>query len=188
MKRLCAVALLAAMLVVSIAINASAATLSRELLSQGQLPSWTHYSVVDSYLARCPESSFQVSASRSEARVFFVQQDTETLLAEKLVTSADSTKVYAAAIAKVADCPAATTIDGNATFQRIKALNLGRFTTPVRAFSLYAVVGGADVTGCVAYAREGSVVVEIGELSKGSINVKAFKADVAMALERVRAA
>lgn len=188
MKRLCVAVSLAAALVVSGPISVSATTLSRELLSQRQMPSWSQYNVDAADVARCPESSFQISNSRTEVRVFFAQKNTETLFVEKLATSSSPTDAYAAALAKVADCPAATTIDGNATFQRIRALNLGRFTTPVRAFSLYAVVGGAVVTGCVAYAREGSVVVELGELSKGSINVKAFKTDLALALERVRVA
>ncbi len=188
MKKLCVVTSLVMVLVVSGAISASASTLTSKLLSQKQLPSWSTYSVDARDVARCPESSFQASASPSQARVFFAQKSTDTLIAEKLVTSIHPTEVYAAAIAKVADCPAATTIDGSATFQRIKALNLGRFATPVRAFSLYAVVGGAEVTGCVAYAREASVVIEIGEISKTSISLKVFKADLTMALDRVRTA
>jgi hypothetical protein len=185
-KRFFISAPLVLVLVLSGAIGASASTLSKELLTQKQLPSWSPYGVAASRLARCPESSFQVSASNGEARVFLAQRSSETLFAEKLVTSSDPAKAYATAVAKTAKCPAPTIINGNATFQRIKALNLGSFSVTVRAFSLYAVVGGAAITGCVAYARKGNVVLEIGELSMGSINVRAFKSDVALALAKIR--
>lgn len=168
-------------------ISASASTLSSQLLSQKQLPSWSNYGVAASRLARCPESSFQVTNSSTQARVFLAQKKSETLFAEKLVTSSDPAKTYATALAKTAECPAATIINGNATFQRIKLLNLGRFSETVRAFSLYAVVGGAAVTGCVAYARKGNVVLEVAELSMGSINERAFRSEVALALGNIRA-
>jgi len=168
-------------------VSASATTLSGQLLSQRQLPAWSKYYVAAAELARCPESSFQVVKSPSETRVFFAQKKTETLFAEKLVTSSNPKRTYAVAVAKSAKCPAATTINGNATFQRIKPLKLGTFSVSVRAFSLYAVVGGAAVTGCVAYARKGDVVLEIGELPMGSIDVRAFKSDVALALAKIKA-
>jgi hypothetical protein len=108
-------------------------------------------------------------------------------LVEKLVTSSDPAVAFATAVAKTAKCPAATTINGIATVQRIKPLNLGRFSVTVRAFSLFAVVGVATVTGYVAFARKGNVVLEMGELSLGSVNQRAFKSDVALALANVRA-
>jgi hypothetical protein len=187
MKRLIVTAPLVVLLTFSGAITASASTLSNELLSHKQLPTWSPYGVAASRLARCPESSFQVTRSSTEARVFLAQRKSETLFAEKLVTSSNPQAAYATAIAKTAKCPAATTINGNATFQQIKPLNLGRFSVTVRAFSLYAVVGGAAVTGCVAYARKGSVVLEIAELSMGSINERAFKSEVTLALAKIRA-
>jgi hypothetical protein len=187
MRRLFLTAPLVIALVLSGAVSASAATLSRELLSQKQLPSWSPYSVAASRLLRCPESSFQVADTNTEAREFLAQKKTETLFAEKLVTSSNPQKTYASALAKTAACPAATTINGNATFQRIKPLNLGHFSVTVRAFSLYAVVGGAAITGCVVYARKGSIVLEVAELSMGLINVRAFKSDVALALANIRA-
>jgi hypothetical protein len=49
------------------------------------------------------------------------------------------------------------------------------------------VVGGAAVTGCVAYARKGNVVLEVAELSMGSINERAFRSEVALALGNIRA-
>lgn len=169
------------------AVGASASALSRQLLSQKQLPTWTLYDVAASRLSRCPASSFQVTASSNEARVFLDQKRTESLLVEKLVTSSDPAVAFATAVAKTAKCPAATTINGIATVQRIKPLNLGRFSVTVRAFSLFAVVGVATVTGYVAFARKGNVVLEMGELSLGSVNQRAFKSDVALALANVRA-
>ena len=187
MKRFFLTAPLVIALVFSGAISASATTLSAQLLSQKQLSSWSRYGVVAADVARCPESSFRVVTSPTQAGVFFVQAKTETLFAEKLVTSSNPKQIYAADVAKSAACPAATTINGSATTQRIKALNLGRFSVPVRAFSLYAVVGGTAVSGCVLYARKGNVVLEIGELSMGSISERAFKADVVLALGKIRA-
>jgi hypothetical protein len=187
MKRLMVTTSLVVAMIFSGAVSASATMLSAQLVSQRQLPSWSRYDVVPSDVALCPESSFQVGTSHTEARVFFAQEKTETLFAEKIVTSSNPTKTYANAVAKTADCPSATTIDGNATFQRIKTLNLGRFSVPVRAFSLSAVAGGAVVTGCVLFARKGNVVLDIGEISKGSINARAFKAEVVRALANIRA-
>ncbi len=187
MRRLFLTVPLVMVLLLSGTMSAGATTLSKQLLSQKQLPTWSRYGVSASRLARCPESSFQLGAPGTEAREFLVQKRTETLIAEKLITSSDPANTYAIAVAKTAKCPAATTINGNATFQRIKPLNLGSFSVAVRAFSLYAVVGGAVLTGCVAYARKGTVVLEIGELSMGSISVRAFKTDVALALANIRA-
>ncbi len=187
MRRLFLTAPLAIALLLSGTMSAGATTLSRQLLSQKQLPSWSTYAVSGTRLARCPESSFRVGASGAEARVFLVQEKSETLFAEKLISSSDPAKTYATALAKTAKCPAATEINGNATFQRIRPLDLGSFSVAVRAFSLYAVVGGAVLTGCVAYARKGSVVLEIGELTMGSISERAFKTEVALALANIRA-
>jgi hypothetical protein len=186
MKRLIVTTPLVIILVLSGAIGASGSTLSKELLSHKQLPTWSIYGVAASRLARCPESSFQLTKSGTEVREFFAQTKTETLFAEKLVTSSDPEEAYATAVSKTARCPAATTINGNATFQRIKPLNLGGFGVTVRAFSLYAVVGGAAVTGCVAYARKGHTVLEVAELSMGSISERAFKSELALALANVR--
>jgi len=177
---------LAVALLLSGAVGASALTLSKQLLSPKQLPSWSRYYVGAAQLTGCPESSFQPTKSPHVVREFLVQMSSMTLLAEKLVVSSDPAENFESTTATVAKCRAAATIDGSVTFQRIKALNLGTFAVPVRAFSLYAVVGGAALTGCVVYASKGDVLLEIGELSMGSINPRAFRADVNLALERIR--
>jgi hypothetical protein len=187
MRRLFLTVPLVIAVVLAGAVSASASTLSKQLLSPKQLPSWSTYPVAATRLARCPESSFQMGSANTEARVFLAQKKTETIFAEKLITSLNPQKTYASALAKTAVCPAATTINGVATTQRIKPLNLGRFVVSVRAFSVHAVVDGEAISGCVAYAIKGSVVLEVAELSLGSINERSFKSDVALALANVRA-
>ncbi len=181
------VAPLAVALLLSGAIDASASTLSKELLSPQQLPSWSHFSVSAAELTGCPGSSFQSTTSSDAVRVFLVERHSQTLFAERLVTSSDPAATFASAVATVATCHGATRINDNATAERIKALPLGSFPVPVRAFSLYAVVAGMNVTGYLAYASKRGVLLEVGEISIGSISARAFRADVNLALAQIRA-
>lgn len=188
MKRLFLSAPLAVALLLSGVVGASASTLSRQLLSPEQLSSsWSRYSVEEALLTGCPESSFAATNPRSTARIFMVQASSMTVLAEKLDSSSEPAQAFARAVATTTRCRTATSIDGTATFPRIRTLSLGNFGVPIRAFSLHAVVGGTAVTGCVAYGLKGDVVLTIGELSMGSINERSFKSDVAHALAKIPA-
>ncbi|MGA7835768.1 MAG: hypothetical protein WCA31_11235 [Acidimicrobiales bacterium] len=183
MKRLF-VAPLAVAVLCSGAIGASASTLSKQLVSPTELPSWSRYFVSAALLAGCPESSFE--AARGATREFLVKRFSKTLLAEKLVESSNPTKAYASAVAIVANCHVATTKKGTVTSERIKSLTLGNFSVPLRAFSLSAVVDRVAVTGYVVYASKGDVLLELGEISTGSINARGFTADVRLALAKIR--
>ena len=179
-------ALFAVVALALIPVGASAATPpSKDVLARSQLGAqWSRYRISATDTARCPEAAFR-SASNS-VRAVFAQRTSETLLVEKLTFAKSPSSALASALASATSCHAtATVIDGYTTFPTIKPVKLGHFAVAVRAFSLSAAVGGAEVTGAMAFALKGRVVIALGEISTGPLNAGQFRADLAKALSKI---
>jgi hypothetical protein len=185
MKRFAAV--MAFLVVILSGVSASAApSLQHELLPAKEVPGWSKYYIAAAETASCPESTFAKPTTRSAIREVFVNRSSETLLLEKLATSKSPKATYNAVLAKMTKChKTATTVDGQVTFQKIRVVNLGHFDIPVRGFTVSFVLGGAHVTGAVAYATKGPIVLAFAEISLTTLNAHAFKKLLAKALSRI---
>jgi hypothetical protein len=186
MKRL----LIVVALVMTLAPCASASATSRlssELLVAKNLPAqWSRYYIENKDTASCPESNFRKPTSHSSVRVIYVDRSSGTLMLEKLRISANPAEFYSTLITRTLKCPkTGTDFDGYVTFQQIHSIDLGGIPVPHRAFTLSAVVGGANITGCVVYALKGNAVVAFAELSILSLSERQFKTTLVEALKKV---
>jgi hypothetical protein len=173
--------------ILSSASAVGAASLHRELISPREVPHWSRYYIGAAQTKSCPESTFAKPTSRSAIREVFVQKSSETLLLERLSTSVDPAKAFEVLLAHLTKCPkTASTIDGHATFQHIQRAQLGKYSVPVKGYTLSAVVGNATVSGVIAYARKGHVVFALAELSLSPLNGHAFSALLSKALARIK--
>ncbi|HTT59065.1 MAG TPA: hypothetical protein VMF33_03370 [Acidimicrobiales bacterium] len=185
MKRIAA---LTAVLVVMLSCaGASAATpLRHQLLTSRDVRGWTTYDVAAADTRSCPESTFSQPTNKSAVREVFADRSSETLLLEKLVTSPTPTLTYDAVLDHVTKCTkVAATFDGQVTFQRRQSVNLGHFAVPVRAYTVAFVLGGATVTGVIAYAKKGPVVLALAEITMTELSARQFKSTLREALARI---
>ena len=168
-------------------LSASAApTLRHQLLPAKEVPGWSKYYIASAETKSCPESTFAKPTTPSAVREVFVNRSLETLLLERIATSKSPRATYDGVLAKMTKCPkTASTVDGQVTFQRTRAVNLGRYAVPVRAFTVSFVLGGAHVTGVVAYATKGAIVLAVAEISLTTLNAHAFKKVLAEAIARI---
>jgi hypothetical protein len=189
MKRLLSVIALFAALAPSVSAAAAPRPLTSELLSSKNLNSqWSRYYIERQDTSSCPEYNFSKPSSPASARTMFVNESTGTLLLEKLGESSNPVQLYNTLVTRTLKCPkTGSKLDGQVTFQQIHPMVLTGVAEPHRAFTLHAVVGGATVTGCVVYARKGSIVVAFAELSVFSLSQRQFKAAFATALKKTAA-
>jgi hypothetical protein len=181
MKRFAAVTALFVALLTSVSASAAAPSLRHELLSSKEVPGWSKY-----YIAASDTTSFAKPTTRSAVREVFANRSSGTLLLERLATSKVPQTAYNEILAKMTKCPkTASTVDGQVTFQRTRSVNLGHYAVPVRGFTVSFVLGGAHVTGVVAYATKGSDVLAFSEISLTTINTHAFKKLLAEAITRM---
>jgi hypothetical protein len=185
MKRLAAVTALLVVLLSSVSASA-APSLRHELLLPKELPGWSRYYVAPAETAGCPESTFAKSTTPSALREVFVNRSSQTLLLEKITTSKNPKDTYDVVLAKMTKCPkSASTVDGQVTFQRTRPVNLGHYAVAVRGFMVSFVLGGAKVTGAVAYAIKGPIVLAFAEITLTTLNAASFKKLLAQALSRI---
>jgi hypothetical protein len=186
MKRFAAVTALFVALLTSVSASAAAPSLRHELLSSKEVPGWSKYYIAASDTTSCPESTFAKPTTRSAVREVFANRSSGTLLLERLATSKVPQTAYNEILAKMTKCPkTASTVDGQVTFQRTRSVNLGHYAVPVRGFTVSFVLGGAHVTGVVAYATKGSDVLAFSEISLTTINTHAYKKLLAEAITRM---
>jgi hypothetical protein len=186
MKRLLIV--IALLAVLSPSTSASGATgLKSELLTSKDLtPQWSRYYIENQDTVSCPESNFRKPSSHTSARIIFVNRTSGTLLLEKLRATANPAQLYDTVVSRTLKCPkTGTKLDGYVTFQQIHSVDLSGISVPHRAFTLSAVVGGANVSGCVVYALQGNIVVAFAELSLLSLSKRQFETTLHKALARV---
>jgi hypothetical protein len=185
MRRFAAVMALIVVLLSS-ATASAAPSLHHQLLSAKSVPGWSKYYIAPAETASCPESTFAKPKTPSAIREVFVNRSSETLLLERLATSKDPVATYDVVLAKMTKCPrTGSTIDGQVTFQRKRAVNLGHFAVPVRGFTVSFVLGGADVSGVVAYAMKGPTVLAFAEITLTQINTREFKKLLTEALSKI---
>jgi hypothetical protein len=186
MKRLLIVTALLFALAPSVSASASTSVKSELLTSKSLTAAWSKYYIENQDTVSCPESNFRTPTSRTSVRTIFADRSSETLLLEKLTASASPAKVYDTLVTQTLKCPkTGAKLDGQVTFQQIHSYDLTGISFPHRAFTLHAVVGGADVTGCVVYAFKGKVVVAFAELSLLSLSEPQFKATFVKALKKI---
>jgi hypothetical protein len=185
MKRFAAaVALLAVLL--SSASASAAPSLQHQLLSAKEVPGWSKYVVAAAETVSCPESTFATPTTPSAIREVFANRSLETLLLERIATSKNPKTTYNSVLAKMTKCPkTGSTVDGQVTFQRTRSVNLGHFAVPVRGFTVSFVLGGAHVTGAVAYAIKGPIVLAFAEMSLTTLNTHTFKKLLTEALSKI---
>lgn len=185
MKRIAA---LTAVLVVMLScVEASAASsLHHQLLTPQEVPGWAKYYIAPAETRSCPESTFAKPTNASAIREVFANRSSETLLLEKIQTSATPTLTYNAVLDHMTKCTKiAATFDGQVTFQRKQSVNLGRYSVPVKGYTIAFVLGGANVTGVIAYAKKGRVVLALAEITKTELNARQFKSTLREALARI---
>jgi hypothetical protein len=184
MKRFAAA--LALLVVLLSSGSASAApSLHRQLLPPKDVPGWSTYDIAPAETASCPESTFAKPTTRSAIREVFVNRSSETLFLERIATSTTPKSTYNVVLEKIMKCPkAGSTVDGQVTFPRIRSINLGHFAVPVRGFTISFVLGGANVSGVVAYAVKGPIVLAVSEITLTTLNAQAFKRLLAEAISK----
>jgi len=64
-------------------------------------------------------------------------------------------------------------------------VNLGRYSVPVKGYTIAFVLGGANVTGVIAYAKKGRVVLALAEITLTELSARQFKATLRVALSRI---
>jgi hypothetical protein len=182
------IAAITAVLVVMLScVSASAATpLRGQLLTSRNVPGWAKYYIAAADTRSCPESTFAKPTTGSAIREVFANRSSETLLLEKLETSPTPTLTYNTVVDHMTKCTKiAATFDGQVTFQRKQSVNLGRFVVPVKAYTIAFVLGGANVTGVIAYAKKGRVVLALAEITKTELSARQFKSALREALARI---
>jgi hypothetical protein len=185
MKRIAACT--AVLVVMLSCVGAAAATpLRHQLLIPRDVPGWSKYYIAAADTRSCPESTFAKPTTASAVREVFANRSSETLLLEKLETSTTPTLTYNAVLDHMTKCTKiAATFDGQVTFQRKESVNLGRFAVPVKAYTIAFVLGGANVTGVIAYAKKGHVVVALAEITETELSARQFKSTLREALARI---
>jgi hypothetical protein len=185
MKR--TVASVALLLVLLSSVTASASpSLRHQLLSPKQVPGWSKYYIAPAETASCPESTFAKPTTSSAIREVFANRSSETLLLERIATSKNPKATYNLVLAKMTKCPkTGSTVDGQVTFPRTRSVNLGHYVVPVRGFTVSFVLGGSHVTGAVAYAIKGPIVLAFAEISLTTLNTRTFKKQLAEALAKI---
>jgi hypothetical protein len=178
---------IALLLVLLSSVTASAApSLAHQLLSPKAVPGWSSYYIAAAETASCPESTFAKPTTPSAIREVLANRSSETLLLERIATSKNPKTTYNSVLAKLTKCPkTGSTIDGQVTFPRTRSVNLGHYAVPVRGFTLSFVLGGAHVTGAVAYAMKGPIVLTFAEISLTTLNTHTFKKLLAEALSKI---
>jgi opacity protein-like surface antigen len=185
MKRIAAATALLVVLLSSVSASA-APSLQHQLLSPKEVAGWSTYYVAEAETASCPESTFAKPKTRSASREVFVNRSSETLLLEAIATSKTPKGTYNLVLQKMTKCPkTGSTVDGQVTFQRVRAVNLGHFAVPVRGFTVSFVLGGANVSGVVAYAEKGPIVLAFSEITLTALNAHAFKKLLANAISKI---
>jgi hypothetical protein len=184
-KRIAAATALVVVLLSS--ANAGAApSLTHQLLSAHQVSGWSKYYIAANETASCPESTFAKPTTRSAVREVFANRSSETLLLERIATSADPQSTYNSVLAKMTKCPkTGSTVDGQVTFPQRRSVNLGHYSVPVRGFTISFVLGGSHVIGAVAYAKKGSIVLAFAELSLTTLNTRSFEKLLAEAISKI---
>jgi hypothetical protein len=184
-KRIVAVTALVVVLLSSASAGA-APSLRRQLLSAHQVPGWSKYYIAPAETASCPESIFAKPTTNSAVREVFANRSSETLLLERIATSSNPENAYNSVLAKMTKCPkTASTVDGQVTFQQKRSVNLGHYSVSVRGFTVSFVLGGAHVTGAVAYAKKGSIVLAFAEISLTTLDTRTFKKLLAEAISKI---
>jgi hypothetical protein len=184
-KRIAAVTALVVVILSSVSAGA-APSLSHQLLSAHQVAGWSKYDIAANETASCPESTFAKPTTRFAVREVFANRSSETLLLERIATSSNPQTTYNALLAKMTKCPTTgSTVDGQVTFPQRRSVNLGRYSVPVKGFTISFVVGGSHVTGAVAYAKKGSTVLAFAELSLTALNTRTFKKLLAEAISKI---
>jgi hypothetical protein len=180
-------AVIALFVVILWSVSAAATpSLSHQLLSPHQVPGWSKYYIAPAETASCPESTFAKPTTGLAVREVFANRSAETLLLERIATSSTPQNTYNSVLAKMTKCPkTASTVDGQVTFQQRRSVNLGHYSVPVKGFTVSFVLGGAHVTGAVAYAKKGSVVLAFAELSLTTLNTHTFKKLLAEAISKI---
>lgn len=164
----------------------AASSLRHELLPPRDVPGWAKYYIAPADTRSCPESTFDKPTNGSAIREVFANRSSETLLLEKIQTSATPTLAYNTMLDHMTKCTKiAATFDGQVTFQRKQSVNLGRYTVPVRGYTIAFVLGGANVTGVIAYAKKGRVVLALAEITMTELNARQFKSALREALARI---
>ncbi len=164
----------------------AAPSLGHQLLSSHEVPGWSRYYIAANETASCPESTFAKPTTRFAAREVFANRSTETLLLERIATSSNAQITYNALLAKMTKCPnTGSTVDGQVTFPQRRSVNFGRYSVPVKGFTIAFVLGGSHVTGAVAYAKKGSIVLAFAELSLTTLNTRTFKKLLADAISKI---
>jgi hypothetical protein len=186
MKRLLIVTALLFALTPCVSASASTSVKSELLTSKSVSAGWSKYYIESQDTVSCPESNFRTPSGRTSVRAIFANRSSETLLLEQLTASGSPAKLYSTLVTQTLKCPkTGAKLDGQVTFQQIHSYNLTGIALPHRAFTLHAVVGGADVTGCVVYALKGKIVVAFAELSLLSLSEQQFKATFVKALKKI---
>jgi hypothetical protein len=184
--------LIVAALCVALAPAASASAsphLSSQLLSGKNLSKqWSRYYVENQDTATCPESNFSRPTSKSSTRAIFANNNSGTLILEKLTVTKSSAALYKTLVAQTLKCPkSGKSLSKYVTYQRVRSIQVSGIPNPHRAFDLAAEAGGNSVTGCVVYAIKGDEVVAFAELSILPFNARLFKTTLVKALAKVTA-
>lgn len=169
-----------------VSVSASGATpLSQRLLSTKAVPGLTKYYLAPAETRSCPESIFRKPTTPASAREILANRSSETLFLEKITTSKNPKSVYDTALAGLTKCrTTGVTSDGKVTSAKTRAVNLGHFSVPVRAYTVSFSVKGDDVAGVIAYATKGPSVIALGEVSLTTLNVRVFKVLLTKALAK----
>jgi hypothetical protein len=164
----------------------AAPSLPQQLLLPHQVPGWSKYYIAPAETVSCPESTFAKPTTRSAVREVFANRSSETLLFERIATSSNPQNTYNSVLAKMTKCPkTASTVDGQVTFQQRRSVNLGHYSVPVRGFTVSFVLSGSHVTGAVAYAKKGSIVLAFAEISLTTLNTHTFRKLLAEAISKI---
>ena len=185
MKRIAAITVVLVVLLSGVGASASS-SLHHQLLTPKEVPGWAKYYIAKAQTQSCPESTFDKPSNASAIREVFANRSSETLLLEKLVISSDPSLAYTKLLDHMTKCTkTAATFDGQVTFQRKQPVNLGRYSAPVKGYTIAFVLGGANVTGVIAYAKKGRVVLALAEITLTELSARQFKATLRVALSRI---
>jgi hypothetical protein len=188
MKRLLLVVALCVALAPAVSASASTHLSSQLLTGKNLSKQWSRYYIQNQDTATCPESNFARPTSKSSTRAIFANNNSGTLILEKLTATKNPAALYNTLVSQTLRCPkSGKAVSENVTYQRVRSVQISGIAKPHRAFSLAAQADGSSVTGCVVYAVKGDEVVAFAELSILPFSARQFKTTLEKALAKVAA-
>jgi hypothetical protein len=198
MTRMIVSALVVFVMTLTLTANVSATTpgLSSELMTLSQLPAgWSVDSLSGSVSAGCLANELGLTTvlvargikQTSNAKVFFIDDNSVPIVSEMLATYANPAAAYEKVVTQFASCKRVKgVVFGVAVTGSMSERNFTHYANASEAFSATTSIMGQTFREDAVIVRKGDVVIAVIEGSVPSVNLSQFRGLVVKALAKVR--